>query len=203
MSFNKKIAVISFLILHLLASAALPQSSVAYSAGGAGTLTILPANITTISGSSISFDVMFNTGGQAISGIAMRLLIPVTADDLEVTAITPNTTLGWSFPVTSHQTEGSNIQVDVMGLITSVSGFTASTNTKLTTITIQTTRTFAPKNLAFSSAQTKMTRKSDASDILGSMGTATLSTDQSGLVPASPGTGSYYVAASPQSSPGL
>lgn len=152
------------------------KSSSAYVQGGPASLKLNPATATATTGQNFSMKVMFTTGGQAISGVAARLSYTVpTSPDLEVVSVTPNASLGWSFPVQSAAISGGKMNIDLMGLTSSPTGYSGSGDIELATITFRAASAFSNKALSFDQSQSQILKKSDASDILGTLGNAVVS----------------------------
>jgi hypothetical protein len=66
------------------------------------------------------------------------------------------------------------MNVDIMGLSSAAAGYSQSGDVELATITFRASSAFSNKALSFSQSQSQILKKSDASDILGSVGTATV-----------------------------
>lgn len=162
-----------FLALGL--TVATTTSTQAYVTGGPAALKINPTSATATTGQNFTMKVMFTTGGQAISGVAARLTYSVpSTPDLEVVSVTPNAALGWSFPVQSAAISGGKMNVDIMGLTSASAGYSGTGDIELATITFRASSAFSNKALSFDQSQSQILKKSDAADILGSVGTATV-----------------------------
>lgn len=160
------------IIAVLIAKALFFQSTIptqAVVSGGAGTITLTPQSVQVAIGQEQSIDLMINTNGTAISGIAMRLTIPVTSNDAQITAVDGNTGLagaGWSFPITTYSTENGTTTIDFMAINSTVPGYSVSSDTKIGTIKLKANSAFTSKTLTFDTGMTKMLKKSDGSDMV-------------------------------------
>lgn len=171
--FAKSVALITTFVVATFALTV--NSTHAYVQGGPAALKVSPTSSSATTGQNFTIKVMFTTGGQAITGVAARLTYNVPAsNDLEVVSVTPNSALGWSFPVQSSSISGGKMNIDIMGLTSSTTGYTGSGDVELATITLRATSAFSNKALSFDQSQSQILKKSDASDILGSLGTATI-----------------------------
>lgn len=160
------------------------QPAQAVVSGGPASLTLVPNSVSATTGQNFTIDVALNTGGQAISGTAMRINYPVSSPlDLEVVSISPNSSLGWTFPVQTTSVGSGNMNIDIMGLTSSPTGFTSNGSQTIATITLRATSSFANKQLTFNAANSQVMRKSDASDILGTIGTATITASGGTVTP--------------------
>jgi hypothetical protein len=174
-----------FLAFGLSVVSAMPTQ--AYVAGGPAALKLNPTSATATTGQNFTMKVMFTTGGQAVSGVAARLTYSVPATpDLEVVSVTPNASLGWSFPVQSAAVSGGKMNVDIMGLTSAAAGYSGTGDIELATITFRASSAFSSKALSFDQSQSQILKKSDASDILGSLGTGTVTASGGSVNPITP-----------------
>ncbi len=165
---------------------------VASVAGGAGSMSLSPANATIPVGTSQNVNILFNTAGVAVSGVQVVLKFTVANPaDLQATVQT-NSALadsGWTFPVKNVTTSGSQVTIEIMGLNTSTTGYTNTANTTLATISFQALGTFTNKAVTFDAALTKMLRKDNADDMLGSPSNGAYSTSGVANTPTNTPTG--------------
>lgn len=174
-----------FLALGLAVVSATPAH--AYVTGGPAGLKLNPTSATGTTGQNFTMKVMFTTGGQAISGVAARLTYNVpSTPDLEVVSVTPNAALGWSFPVQSAAVSAGKMNVDIMGLTSSAAGYSGTGDIELATITFRASSAFSNKALTFDQSQSQILKKSDAADILGSVGTGTVTATGGSVNPITP-----------------
>ncbi|MBI2404831.1 hypothetical protein HYV22_01475 [Candidatus Gottesmanbacteria bacterium] len=146
----------------------------AFNASGSGKVGLSPATSTLQTGTETPVDIIFNTANTAISGISIRLTFSVPATpDLQVVRVQPASLDGWTFNVNKIYTSGGKTTVDLMALNGTVAGYANNADTKLATITFKATAAFSGKAVTFDQTQTKMLKKSDASDILGTLGNGT------------------------------
>lgn len=175
---------LSSLFVGILTLVALTQPAQALVAGGAASLTLSPNSVSGTTGQTFTVDVMLNTGGQAISGVALRINYPVASPlDLEVISVTPNSSLGWTFPVSQTSVGSGNMNIDLMGLTSSPTGYTSSGAVSIATITLRPVSAFSAKQMSFDAANSQVLRKSDAADILGSVGTASITASGTSVTP--------------------
>jgi len=160
----------TFILLLITTGLVYPLPAQAYVSGGAGKLSLSPASATFQTGQSSTVDILYSNN-VVISGIAVRLTFSVPSSlDLKVESVQPNTALsGWSFPVSSTLTSSGTTTIDLMALNSTTTGAAISTNTKLATITFKALAPFTAKAVQFDTTQTKMLKKVDASDILGTV----------------------------------
>ncbi len=182
----------ALLLILMLLVGVHPYSVEASVAGGAGSMSLSPANATIPVGTSQNVNIMFNTAGVAVSGVQVVLKFTVTNPvDLQATVQT-NSALadsGWTFPVKTVTTSGSQVTIEIMGLNTSITGYTNNTNTALATISFQALRSFTNKAVTFDSSLTKLLKKSDALDMLAPPANAAYSTSGTANTPTNTPTG--------------
>lgn len=171
----------SFLSINIFSFSV--KDSLAAVSGGAGVIQLSPETSSLDVGSSLDVSVNFDTGGEAISGISVRLEHEASEWDLDSFEINPDLlTGGWSCPIQPYETlSGGTILIDFACLYVSPSGYTSSGSTQLLTLTFQATSSPSPNPvlISFNNTETVMTRKSDAQDVLGipsSSGTYTVNT---------------------------
>lgn len=144
----------------------------AYSAGKPGSVTLSPTTGSWSTGQSADITIVAQSGGTAISGFAVRVVIPVVSSDIEVTGVDKSATFtDWTFPVKAVNVNGSNINVDIMAINPSVTGGTLAAGTAVAVIHIMPKKAFSAKPFTFDQSVSVMYKKDDASDILGSLGT--------------------------------
>lgn len=163
----------------------------AYQAGQPGKLTLSPSTYSATTGQNFTIDVKLNTGGQAISGAAMRLTYPVPATpDLEVVSVVQNNSLGLIFPFSPSATvDAGKMVIDAVAMTTAQSGYTSSGDVTLVTITLRANKAFSNKAFTFDQSQSLLTKKSDASDVLGTLGTASVTATGTTVPAATPSPG--------------
>ncbi len=167
---------------YILFSQTIPSH--AYVGGGVGKVLLNPPTSNWQAGQTVTVDVLFNSTNVVISGLQTKITFPVVANDLEVISVTPNTALsGWTFPIATHQTSGGVTNIEIMGLNISPTGFATNTNTLFAQLTLKPKYGFTAKPFQFDQPLSKMLRKSDATDILGT--TANGSYNNTGPTPIS------------------
>lgn len=189
---RRLIALVNATALILMLLLRIPTSVEASVSGGAGSMSLSPANATIPVNTSQNVNILFNTAGVAISGIQVVLKFTV-ANPADLTAtVQTNSALadsGWTFPVKNVTTSGTQTTIELMGLNTSTTGYTSSGNATLATITFSAVSPFTNKAVTFDAALTKMLKKSDASDMLGTPSNAAYSTSGTANTPTSTPTG--------------
>jgi len=155
--------------------------------GGQATIEVTPGTGNFDEGEQFDVKVRFNTNGEVISGISVRLIH--NSPELQLLNSQINSALlstgSWSCPVQpSQQQQGNSVFIDLACVNTSTGGFTSSGSTDLVTLTFRSNSEPSqnPVNLSFDNALTVITKKSSGEDTL--------------LIPQS--TGSYTIAASQQ-----
>lgn len=186
------IALLNAAALILMLLLRMPGSVEASVSGGAGSMSLSPANATIPVGTSQNINILFNTAGVAVSGVQVVLTFTV-ANPADMTAtVQTNSALadsGWTFPVKTVTTSGSQTKIEIMGLNTSTAGYTSSGNATLATVTFTAVSSFTNKAVTFDSALTKMLKKSDASDMLGTPSNGAYSTSGTANTPTNTPTG--------------
>ena len=195
-SFLKKyllpILVITFLIVGLsVISVSIRQSQTlinkAHNQTTNGGVFLVPATATHFVGDLFPVNLQFNTGGQSISSIALRLIYRFTGTlpQLDVTDANGNTSNqlfpdaaltssgNWTFPVktVTRDSAAGTVTIDLAAINTSTSGFTSSnTNnpTNLATIYFKANQPVSsnPLVVSFDAAQSKMISKTTNANIL-------------------------------------
>lgn len=167
-----------------------PSASVvnAYVTGGVAKAGVTPSTATIPTGQTATMDVYFNTNNEIISVVQLQVFFSVpSTPDLEVVQVQPNTALtGWTFSVYSHKTEGGKTTIDLAALPPFLDGYRTSADTKLATVVLKATAPFTNKSIQFTQSLSKITRKSDAVDILGTLATATYQASGGGSVQNTP-----------------
>lgn len=176
----KNPATILIAVILFLTTFTTPWSTTqAYVSGGVGKVKLSPATATIPVGQTKTIDVVFNSDNVFISGVAARITFPVSSNDLIVTGITTNTNLagsGWSFPVSTYSTTDGTTTIDLMAINSTTEGYRTDVNTPLATITLAAQSAFTNKVLTLDQGQTQMLKKSDSSDIAGTLTNGTYST---------------------------
>ncbi len=146
---------------------------------GAGQIS-LSSGATHNVGEVFPVNIMFNTGGEPISSISLRITYPYsgTTPELQVvdqsgnpaSKVFPDSTLissgEWTFPINSATASGGVVTIDLSSINTSLSGFysSSSTLTNLGTIYLKGTRvTNSPISLSFDPVETLMMTKASPS----------------------------------------
>jgi hypothetical protein len=167
--FKKSFLFLSFVFLFSF-TVSEPKASIP---GGVATVSVSPQNGTFTIGNNIEMDVNFNTNGETVSGIAVQLVFPYTGltPEVGVQKISIGEILSagdWTCPTQNFRTDGANVIIDIGCANTSSSGYTASGETKLATITffVQKVPSTNPITIRFDSENSVITRKSDNQDIL-------------------------------------
>ncbi len=143
--------------------------------GGAASLSFSPTTVNGSSGQNFTVDIILNTGGVTISGVALRARYQVASPlDLEVVSVETNGSLGWSFPVKQASVGGGSMNIDIMGLSGSPTGFSSDGAVRVATVVLRPTRAISNKQVSFDATQTQVLRKVDAADVLGTTGTLTV-----------------------------
>lgn len=156
----------------------------AFTTGGAGKMTLQPSAGLLEIGQVSSIDVLFSSGATPISSLSLRIIIPNVAGDIEVVGVNSDSSLsGWIFPVKTTQMVGTTIQVDMMALNTSLDGQAVSTLLRLGTITVKAKKPFSAKQFQFDQTVSKMFRKVDAVDILGTVGNGSFGSSGEEILP--------------------
>ena len=141
----------------------------AFVEGGAATISLSPSEGNYDIDETFTVGVNFNTAGEAISAVAMR--ITYDTPEVEASNIQINNELPreWSCPVQDIYPEDGVVKIDISCVYMSVNGYSTTTDTLLITFNLVANETPAinPTDLDFDPSETKITRKSDAQDILG------------------------------------
>lgn len=145
---------------------------------------LLPAigNFPTLRTSDIEVQVAI-PATTPVSGIQLRIVFPfVASPDLQISQIIPNPALtsSLSYAVTSSSVSGTNAYVDILALNTGSGYQNNNIYTSFATIRLIPTRAFDNKAVTFDRVVSKMTKKLDASDILGITSGATFTAFGSG-----------------------
>lgn len=150
------------------------SNSYGFVSGGSGKIFLAPDEISFQTGTTQSVNLVVNSNGQAISGVAARINVP-GATDIEVVKISPASIPGWTFPVMHASPEENQLTIDILALNTSTSGYATTSDTTLVSIEMRSLTAFSNKQANFDQTKTKMLKKSDAGDIVGTLGTVSLS----------------------------
>lgn len=158
--------------------------------GGQATIEITPTTGNFEAGEEFDVKVRFNTNGEVISGISVRLVHNSPELRLQNSQINPEllATGSWSCPVQpSSQQQGNSIFIDLACINTSTGGFTSTGTTDLVTLTFRasTVPSVNPVTMSFDNALTVITQKSTGDDTL--------------LIPQS--TGTYTISSIPTATP--
>jgi hypothetical protein len=140
--------------------------------GNPATFTLAPTSGTYVVGQAIPVTVSFNSGGQSVSGVALRLSYPsggtspaVTASGIQVnSSLTAN---NWTCPITSFSANATRAMVDISCINLTTTGYTTSGETVLATFTLTASGSPAvnPVVIAFDPVESLITRKSDGQNI--------------------------------------
>lgn len=138
---------------------------------GQATVSLSPTSGSFAVGESIPVTVSFNTGGAAISAIAIRITYTSPEVTVDPASIQISAASGFSTgncPVKTVATEGSQVKIDLACVDISAAGNTTTTNTPLATFTLVAGSIPAtnPVVLTFDPIQSIMTKKADAQDTL-------------------------------------
>ncbi len=138
--------------------------------GGQATIELAPTSGSFNVGEEFDVKVRFDTHGEVISGISVRLIHNSPEIQLSNSQINPTLlSTEWSCPVKpSQQQQGNSIFVDLACVNLSAGGFTSSGVTDLVTLTFKANSvpSVNPVNLSFDNALTVITKKSDSEDTL-------------------------------------
>lgn len=148
--------------------------------GGTATLSFRPAGGNFNVGSVIPVAIWFNTRGTFISAVSLRANYSYSGTTPELSAaniqINSNllTTGDWSCPVKTITPVSGTMQIDIACINVSTAGYFSSEETLLGQFSLSIDRnpSVNPVTLRFDPAQSKITRKNDAQDILGTLGAA-------------------------------
>ena len=167
----KRLSAILILILVSGIFLLLPGKTFAFVSGTTGKIGLSPNVAALQTGTPTAVNVTFNTGNVAISSLQVVATFPVTNGDLQAT-VQPNSTLtnnGWTFAINKVTASGSTTTISLMALNVGGSGYSTNTNTTLATISFTANSAFTGKVVTLSQSQTEMLKKSDASDMAGSL----------------------------------
>lgn len=142
--------------------------------GGVATVSLTPATGSFNVGDDIQMSVFFNTDGEPISGVAVRLRYPFsgTSPELAVTSINVNSSFlsspDWNCPTVSSTEEGSEVVVDIACSNISAFGFSSSSDTLLAQVTlnVNSVPTTNPTTVVFDPTLSVITRLTTGQDIL-------------------------------------
>lgn len=144
-----------------------PQAS---TPNGQATVSIQPATATFTRNTPNTISIYFNTKNLSISGIAVSLNYSNLAVKATNIQINPDLTStgDWNCPVKSVPSSGSTDSVDIACLNTTTGGYSNSTDTLLATFTLTASQVpdQNPLVMSFDPQNSKITQKSDATDIL-------------------------------------
>lgn len=137
---------------------------------GTATVTLKPALATFQRGQANPISVFFNTNGIAISGITVRLmfsnLAQATASNIQINTDLTSTS-DWSCPIRTVSPGSSTTEVDIACVNVTPAGYSNSADTLLATFNLQVDQVPSqnPLTVSFDPTETKITQKSDATDI--------------------------------------
>jgi len=139
--------------------------------GGQATIEITPGTGSFDAGEQFDVKVRFNTNGEVISGVSVRLIH--NSPELQLQNSQLNSALlatgSWSCPVQpSSQQQGNSVFIDLACINTSTGGFTSSGTTDLVTLTFRadSVPSTNPVTMSFDNALTVITLKSTGEDTL-------------------------------------
>lgn len=163
------------LSVYLLSQNQNPQSR-ASSSTGTAIMTMAPTSATVAVGSTQKVSLYFNTAGEAIQIVSMRVTYPYSGSSPEVAAqnlvIDPtflvNGNGDWTCSVQSIATTSPNVNVDISCVNTNVSGFISNADTLIATFEVKANSVPAqnPVTISFDETNSHIRRKSDNSDVL-------------------------------------
>ncbi len=141
---------------------------------GEATVRVQPESGTYKVGDTINVDVVFNTAGIAVSGVAVRLTYPFsgTTPEVGVTAIEINQSLlstgDWSCPTKTSSQQGTKVVIDIACGNTSASGYSNTSYTQFANIKLLVSSVPAnnPLILSFDPAASIITRHPGGQDVL-------------------------------------
>jgi hypothetical protein len=124
-------------------------------------------------GETFTVDIVFSTGGRAISGVVVSLNYPYTGTEppLSVSDIQLNASEGftdssqWSFPVKQYSASGGVAQIKLAGANITTEGFSSDASVTLATLTFSADLDGSIA-ASFDAVQSKITDKLTAEDIL-------------------------------------
>ncbi len=139
--------------------------------GGIATIEISPVSGSFNVDQEFTVNLRFNTNGETVSGISVRLVHNSPEVQLVNSQINPSllSTGTWSCPVQpSQQQQGNSVFVDLACVNTSIGGFVSSGTTDLVTLTFKANSmpSVNPVVLTFDNALTVITKKSTSEDTL-------------------------------------
>lgn len=133
-------------------------------------LELFPASAEIVQGSTLDVEVRLTVLGDPISGLTMRLIMPKGSNELEPVSLAFNPTLlssgAWSVPIQRIIDTGSEYQIELSAIDTTIDGFPPTSGLLVATIQLQANAAVAPRLMQFDMVETKILRKSDAANIL-------------------------------------
>lgn len=174
--------------------------SEAFNAGGAGKVYLSPATASVYPGENVTSTIKFNTGGQSISGLAMRMtfpcgascttpnLDPVTSGGAQATGVTLDPVIinnqKWSAAVNSVTRANNQVTVDLVLAYVDIVGFSSSNDVNIGSLSLK-ANAVANVTMTFDTTRSSMmTKASPPVDILGTATGATYSVQNDTTAPA-------------------
>jgi len=141
--------------------------------GGVAQVWLSPEQRSVGAGETFTVDIVFSTGGRAISGVVVSLNYPYTGTEppLSVSDIQLNTSEGfsdssqWSFPVKQYSASGGVAQIKLAGANITTDGYSADASVTLATLTFSADLD-GSATASFDAVQSKITDKLTAEDVL-------------------------------------
>ena len=164
------IVIVGILIARQLSTQTQDTRGSASVAGGLAQVGISPTTRQIATGETANMTVSFNSGGVAISGIAVRIVYNytgatpnLTADNIQPVIIRQS---GWQCPIQNVSPSGGIVTIDVGCVSTNTAGYSTASMTELFTFSVKAgnTPTTNPIVLMFDPTQTKITKKADGQD---------------------------------------
>lgn len=152
-----------------------PQSRAAVS-GGTATVSMSPATATVNVGDTLPVKLYFNTNGEAVQIVTMRVTYSYSGSSPEVSAsalaidsdFLVNGNGDWTCSVQSIDSTAPDVNVDVSCANTNIAGFTSTSDVQIASFDLKATAVPSsnPLTVKFDPSNSRIRKKSDNSDIL-------------------------------------
>lgn len=167
--------------------------------GGAGRVTITPATNTVFPGATFTSTVKFNTGGQPISGLTLRITYPCgtncTTPNLDVVNSSGTQTntvtvdpgiladAKWQIPVKTVTRANNLVTIDIAAVYNDVTGYSTAADVNLASFILE-ANSAVTSNLTFDTTRSVMLTKAEpVTDILGTATGATYTVQNDATAP--------------------